>query len=121
MAKTSRLAKTEHRIEDFAADLGKMLGHARNKAEGWLDQRKTIVKNLIELRDEATKLLKQLGHDVVAEVPFPRSKRGRPVGSQNVAAAKPLKKRRKMSAKARAAISKAQKARWAKQKAGAKK
>ena len=28
------IAATEHRIEDFAEDLGKMLGHARNKAEG---------------------------------------------------------------------------------------
>ena len=43
------------------------------------------------------------------------AKRGRPAGSKN----KPRKKR-KMSAKARAAISAAQKARWAKQKAGKK-
>ena len=33
------IAAAEHRIEDFAEDLGKMLGHARNKAEGWLGQR----------------------------------------------------------------------------------
>ena len=43
---------------------------------------------------------------------------GRPVGSKN---AKPVRKRRKLSAKARAAISKAQKARWAKLKADKKK
>jgi hypothetical protein len=43
------------------------------------------------------------------------SRRGRPVGSTN----KP-RKRRRMSAQARAAISAAQKARWAKQKASKK-
>jgi hypothetical protein len=45
------------------------------------------------------------------------------VGRGRVAAAgspAPIRKRRKMSAKARAAISAAQKARWAKQKAGKK-
>ena len=57
------IAATEHRIEDFAEDLGKMLGQARNKAEGWLNQRDAIVKNLTQLRNEATKLLTQLGHD----------------------------------------------------------
>lgn len=55
------------------------------------------------------------------ESPFPwsKKKRGRPAGSKNKAAAGG-RKRRKMSAKARAAISAAQKARWAKQKAGKK-
>ena len=57
------IAAAEHRIEDFAEDLGKMLGHARNKAEGWLGQRDAIVKSLTQLRDEATKLLAQLGHE----------------------------------------------------------
>lgn len=116
MAK-STIETAEHKIEEFADDLGKMLGHARTKAEGWLGQRKTIVKNLTELRDEATKLLTQLGHNVVAEVPFPRSKRGRPVGTKNVIR---TRKRRTMSAKARKAIGDAQRKRWAKQKAAAK-
>ena len=30
---------TEHKIEDFGESLGKMLGRARAKAEGWLGQR----------------------------------------------------------------------------------
>lgn len=123
------IATTEHKIEDFAADLGKMLGHARTKAEGWLGQRATIVKNLTALRDEATKLLADLGHDAVVAS---RSGRkavnkggasirrgpGRPADSKGVVV---VKKKRTMSAKARAAISAAQKARWAKLKAGAKK
>ena len=37
--------------------IGKMLGKARAKAEGWLGQRQAIVKNLTELRDTASKLL----------------------------------------------------------------
>ncbi len=134
MAKAeSTIAAAEHKIEGFAEDLGKMLGHARAKAAGWMGQRQNIVKSLTELRDEATKLLRQLGHEV-SEVPFPRSlggrgravtKRGpgRPAGSKNSKGIIIVggKKRRKMSAQARAAISAAQKARWAKQKAGAKK
>src|SRR5579862_3255050 len=93
------IAATEHKIEEFADDLGKMLGHARTKAEGWLGQRKTIVKNLSELRDEATKLLSQLGHEAETVV-----RRGRPralavVNKIRVEA--PVRKRRKMSAAAR--------------------
>ena len=54
------------------------------------------------------------------------ARRGRPVGSKNkkgiiIVGGKPARKRRKLSAKARKAISDAQKARWAKQKAGEKK
>ena len=129
MAKSkSTIVAAEHKIEEFAEDLGKMLGHARTKAEGWMGQRQAIVKSLTELRDEATKLLSQLGHDaavagrrgrkaVSTAVEGIRRKPGRPVGSKNVG----TKKKRTMSAKARAAISAAQKARWAKQKAAAKK
>jgi hypothetical protein len=127
MAKTKRpIETTQHRIESFAEDLGKMLGHARSKAEDWLGQRKAIVKSLTDLRDEASKLLDQLGHRV-AEVPFPRALggsgigkrgKGRPQGTGFGAAAR---KRPKMSAKGRAAISAAQKARWAKVKAAKRK
>jgi ElaB/YqjD/DUF883 family membrane-anchored ribosome-binding protein len=110
----STIAAVEHKIEDFAEDLGKMLGQARNKAEGWLGQREQIVKNLTQLRDEATQLLSQLGHDA-SEAARTIRRRGRPAGKailKNVA-----KTRRTMSAKARAAISAAQKKRWAKVKA----
>lgn len=121
MAK-STIETAEHKIEEFADDLGKMLGHARTKAEGWLGQRKTIVKNLTELRDEATKLLTQLGHNVVAEVPFPRARHGRPVGTAKRGPGRPKGsgKKRTMSAKARKAIGDAQRKRWAKQKAAEK-
>jgi outer membrane protein TolC len=132
MAKRQSVA-VEHKIEDFAVDLGKMLGHARNKAEGWLGQREQIVKNLTQLRDEANTLLSQLGHEAQGIV-----RRGRPPLARGVRKLRgmqssvglvvdklrgtpPVRKRRKMSKAARARISAAQKARWAKVKAGGKK
>ena len=113
-------AKAEGKLEEFAEDLGMLLGQAQNKAESWLGQRKAIAANLIGLRDTATRLLAQLG---VSDGPSPTRKRqaasaqstpikrgpGRPKGS--------TRKKRTMSAEARAKISAAQRARWAKQKA----
>ena len=126
--KSATVVASDHKIEDFAADLGKMLGHARSKAEGWLGQRATIVKNLTALRDEATKLLTDLGHD--AAVAGRRGRKavsngvagfkqgpGRPAGSRKAV----VRKKRTMSAQARKAISDAQKKRWAAQKAAEKK
>ena len=118
----------EQKIEDFAEDLGRMLGKARAKAEGWLGQRQAIVKNLTELRDTASKLLSDLGHEAERVVRRGR-KPGRPTGEQDSAvksrpgrpAGSGRKRKRTMSAEARAAISAAQKARWAKLKAGEKK
>ena len=127
MAKRA-VSDTEHKIEDFAEDLGKMLGKARAKAEGWLGQRQAIVKQLTELRDTASKLLSDLGHEAERAV-----QRGRKVGQAAVAKVRGIKrgpgrpkgsgrkKKRTMSAAARAAISRAQKARWAKQRAAERK
>lgn len=132
MAKTSGTT-TEHKIEEFAEDLGKMLGHARSKAEGWLNQRQAIVKNLTQLRDEANKLLGQLGHEaqsivrrgrppLARGIRIPRGGPGDSVGRVvNKIRETVVRKRRKMSAAARKRISEAQKARWAKQKAAQKK
>jgi hypothetical protein len=112
-------------VEGFAEDLGRLLGTARAKADRWLGQRQAIVKQLTGLRDEATSLLNQLGHEAAAA-----GRRGRHAASTVVAGLQKRgpgrpkgsgKKKRTMSAKARAAISAAQKARWAKQKAAEKK
>ena len=80
-----------------------------------MGQRRAIVKNLTELRDEASKLLGELGHEAVIA-----GRRGRKTVGIAVDRMNGGKTRRKMSAKARAAISAAQKKRWAKQKASAK-
>jgi hypothetical protein len=108
----------ENKIEDFAEDLGRLLGSAQAKAEGWLGQRKQISTTLEGIRDTASNLLNQLGHKA-ASVAGRGGRRGRPPGvsrDSDIAAA-PLgkRKRRKLSAAARKAISDAQKARWAKQ------
>src|SRR5580704_15185534 len=96
--------KAEHKIEEFAEDLGKMLGSAKAKAEGWLGQRQTIVKHLSDIRDTASKLLTDLGHQAESIVRRGRkpasaatAKRGpgRPAGSGNPAGSG--KKKRTMS------------------------
>jgi len=120
LAKSKSIVAAEHKIEEFAEDLGRMLGHARNKAEGWLGQRQSIIQSLTQLRDEANTLLRQLGHETSEAVS--RVRHGRTTGGDSATkAALATKKRRTMSAKARAAISAAQKARWAKKRAEDKK
>jgi hypothetical protein len=110
-------AAAEAKLEDFAEDLGKLLGHAQNKAEGWLNQRKTILENLTGLRDTANRLIAQLGGaEAVSRraarypgTPIVKRAPGRPKGSG--------KRKRTISAEAREKIAAAQRARWAKQKA----
>jgi hypothetical protein len=124
----------EGAIGGFAEDLGRVLGQARNKADQWLSQRQAIVKQLTQLRDEASSLLNQLGHQAAAAgqrgrrvadsfvAGYHKRGPGRPKGSKNTSRiiVGGKRKRRKMSKAARAKISAAQKARWAKQKAGKK-
>jgi hypothetical protein len=126
----------EGAIGGFAEDLGRLLGQARNKAEGWLGQRQAIVKQLTQLRDEASGLLSQLGHQAATAGKrgrrvadsfvegFQKRGPGRPKGSKNrkgIIIVGGKRRRRKMSKAARAKISAAQKARWAKQKAAERK
>lgn len=123
MAKREARPATEHKLEEFAEDLGRLLGTAQAKAEGWLGQRQHITKHLTEIRDTASKLLQQLGNSAVGLT----RRRGRPAGSgrgpgraAKGAPGRPKgsgRKRRTMSAAARAKISAAQKKRWAKVKA----
>ena len=117
------MASAESKIEDFAEELGRLLGTARAKAEGWLGQRTQIAKTLQGIRDEAGTLLSQLGRE--AQRTYRRGRRsGRPAGPGTRSGGRRKgagRKKRTMSAAARAKISAAQKARWAKQKAGEKK
>jgi hypothetical protein len=131
VAKTA--SSSEQKIEAFAEDLGRILGTARAKADSWLGQRQAIVKQLTQLRDEASSLLNQLGHQAAAAgkrgrrvadsfvAGYQKRGPGRPKGSKNkhgIIIVSGKRRRRKMSAAARAKISAAQKARWAKQRAG---
>jgi hypothetical protein len=98
-------------IEGFAEDLGQLLGAARAKAEGWLGQRRNVAKQLEQIRDTAAGLLNQLTG---------MQERRRPGRHRTAQSMLPMRKllgerpRRKLSAKARKAISEAQKKRWAK-------
>jgi hypothetical protein len=112
-------AQQETKLEEFAEDLGRLLGTARGKAENWLNQRQAIVKNLTDLRDTASKLLADLGHQAQEAVTVRR--RGRPRKDEVVGVIQPQplsrKRKRRMSPEARKRISDAQKARWAAQRA----
>ena len=117
------MATSESKIEEFAEDLDTLLDTAQAKAQGWLGQRTQIAKTLEGVRDTASRLLADLGHEAQRAV---RGRRGRPPGSgtSKREPGRPKgsgRKRRKMSAAARAKISAAQKARWARQKAGERK
>jgi hypothetical protein len=113
-----RSTSTEARVEAFAEDLGRLLGTARAKAEGWLGQRKAIAKHLEDVRDTAAQLLSQLTGGGTSG----GRRRGRPAPARGVRTAKrgpgrpagTVRKKRTMSAEARARIAAAQKARWAK-------
>lgn len=117
------MAKKKSKVEDFAEELGNLLGNAQAKAEGWLGQRTQIAKSLEGIRDTASKLLTDLGHQAQRIARKGQLAVGRTVTKRGPGrpAGPVAKKRRKMSAKARAAISAAQKARWAKLRAGEKK
>jgi hypothetical protein len=113
----------EGRVVDFAENLGKLLGHAQNQAQSWIGQREAVMKQLESIRDTATGLLSQLGH-TAGEQLGKISRRGRPKkyvapDSNPAGALKPEKKKkgRAITAAGRAAISAAQKARWAQLKA----
>jgi hypothetical protein len=106
-------------VEGFAEDLGRLLGTARAKAEGWIGQRQNVAKQLTDIRDTAADLLQQItGGGARMAAAVGRARQGRPKASQQPGEYAPApqgkRKRRKLSAKARRAISLAQKKRWAK-------
>jgi hypothetical protein len=112
---------TEAKIEGFAEDLGRLLGTAKAKAEHWIGQRQAIAKHLDEIRTTASHLLSQLGGVSTMEVPLPRRRSPAVASVGNRAPGRTPQKKWTMSAEAREKIAAAQRARWAKQKAGAKK
>jgi len=116
-ASSGTISPLPEKVEEFAEDLGRLLGSAKGKAESWLGQRESILSHLTGLRDTANGLIQQLtggGTTMAGEVG--RARRGRPPGS-GTAKATSAKKKRTMSLEARAKIAAAQRKRWAKQKA----
>jgi hypothetical protein len=109
----------EQTIEDFAEDLGRLLGTARAKAENWLGQRQSVAKELADIRDTASDLLAKLG-GAAAE----SARRARVAAAEAAAPRQRSERRRKpgrpkgfkMSAEARQKMREA----WARRKARAK-
>ena len=106
----------ESKLEEFAEDLGRVLGAAKAKAEGWLKQRTALAAQLAQIRDTAQNLLAELagGRAPKAGQPRRRGPRGRPSSAES-RAVQPRTRKRTMSADARAKIAAAQRRRWAKQ------
>jgi hypothetical protein len=110
---------TEERLGDFAEDLGRFLGSTQAKASAWLDQRKKLLDNLVKVRDTAAHYIEQLGGDAAAGARKGRRARSAaPATTEQADRARPRgrRKKRTMSAEARAKIAAAQRARWARQK-----
>jgi hypothetical protein len=106
---------TYGKLGDFAEDLGRVLGTAQNKAEGWLGQRKTIAAQLTKVRETADTLLRQLSAgaaDIVAVGLAGAKRRGRPSGSKNT-----KKRGRTFTAAQRKEQAERMRAYWAKRKA----
>jgi hypothetical protein len=99
--------------------IGTALGTVAGKLDGWLAQRQEIADELNAVITRAQGMLARLGGAVSNA-----GRRGRPsktlAALAGAAASRRTRKRRKMSNEARAKISAAQKARWAKQKAAKK-
>src|SRR5687767_8454244 len=109
------MARPTTRLDEFAEDLGKLLGTAQSKAEGWLNQRQSIAKQLTGIRDTAQDLLQQLtggGARMAAAV-----RRGRKKAKPGIPVVQPgmraSRKKRVMSAATKAKMRAAAKARWA--------
>ncbi len=105
----ARSGRREKALEGFAEDLGRLLGTAQAKAQSWIGQRRTIAKQLQEIRDTASRLLAELANASMAK----RRGRRSVTAALDGVVANVLRRKRKLSAKARKAISDAQKRRWA--------
>lgn len=111
MAKRGRPRKS--RLDKAAAGIGRTLGQVMNKMDRWRKQRDEIASDIRHVVGTGQKILAELGHAGQSAVSEVRSLQGKSRGGR--------RKGFKMSAAARAKISAAQKARWAKQKAGPRK
>ena len=97
----ARRGRGSKELAGFAEDLGRLLGTAQSRAAKWIGERQMIAKQLQQIRDTSSQLLGELATAAV---------RGRRAA---IGAAVVVRRRRNLSAKARKAISDAQKRRWA--------
>jgi len=98
-------------VEDIAAEVGRLFGTTEAHARRWIDQRKDLVQALSTIRDKASGLISELG----GENPFPwrkgrKKQQGVPVVQPGM---RESRKKRVISAQARAKMRAAAKRRWA--------
>lgn len=109
----AKRGQKQSNLASYAEGVGTFLGQIRSRWDHLSQERGALTKQLQGVINNAQSMLSEITEGVQRGV-----KRGRPVGSANVAVAKRGKrKRRKMSAAARAKIAAAQRRRWAKHKA----
>jgi hypothetical protein len=109
-----------------ANDLTQILGTVKERVDSYNAERQQLAASLREIIAQANQLLSQLGEPVAMLTGRKRGRPkgtgrgpGRPPGTTKAARKGPgrPKRRRRMSAEARAKIAAAQKARWARQRA----
>ena len=106
-----------NRMNSAATSIGTTLGHVAAKVDALNKQRAAVVEELREVMSVAQGMLTELGADAASAGRQARKTVQKAAGK----VAKKHTRRRKMSAKGRAAISVAAKKRWAKAKAAKKK
>ena len=116
------MAKKQLGLEEIASEVGRLFGTTERHARKWLDQRNALLDALGSVRDQANKLMTEIGGTEVNcqhfPWPFGNGKRGRKPKVGNKAA--PLtdttqkrRGRRKISDETRAKMRAAAQKRWA--------
>jgi hypothetical protein len=108
------MAKKQMRLEDIAAEVGRLFGTTESHARKWLDQRNALLEALGSVRDRADGLMSELGG--VPSLFGAKRRRQRPANNT----ASPLsdtprkrRGRRKISDETRAKMRLAAQKRWA--------
>jgi hypothetical protein len=112
------VAKRQLGIEEIASEVGRLFGTTEKHARKWLEQRNALLDALGSVRDQATKLMSQIGPVPDGkDIPWPfKGQRGRKA-KPGVPVVQPgmreSRKKRVMSAATRAKMRAAAKKRWA--------
>lgn len=119
------MAKKHLGLEEIASEVGRLFGTTEKHARKWLDQRNALLDALGTVRDQANKLMTEIGGAEVNREHFPwpfgKGKRGRkpkPGISVVQPGMRESRKKRVMSAATRAKMRAAAKKRWAEIKKG---
>lgn len=115
------MAKKQLSLEEIASEVGRLYGTTESHARRWLNQRDTLLEALGLVRDQADKLMRDIGNVRInrGDIPWPfgKRKRGRPVTNPTASpftdTPRKRKGRRKISDATRAKMKAAAQKRWA--------